>query len=31
VAAALELNAAEFWTFDDRQRKLAQAVGIKAV
>ena len=31
VAAALELNAAEFWTFDDRQRKLAQAVGLKAI
>jgi len=30
VAAALELNAGEFWTFDDRQRKLAQAVGLKA-
>lgn len=31
VAAAMELNAAEFWTFDERQRKLAQAVGLKAL
>jgi predicted nucleic acid-binding protein len=31
VAAALELNAAEFWTFDNRQRKLAHVVGLKAL
>jgi predicted nucleic acid-binding protein len=30
VAAALELGAKEFWTFDDRQKKLAKAVGLKA-
>jgi predicted nucleic acid-binding protein len=30
VACALELNAEGFWTFDDRQRKLATAVGLKA-
>lgn len=29
VAAALELNAARFWTFDGRQQKLAQAAGLK--
>jgi predicted nucleic acid-binding protein len=29
VALALELNAERFWTFDDRQRKLAQAVGLR--
>jgi predicted nucleic acid-binding protein len=29
VACALELNAEGFWTFDDRQRKLATAVGLK--
>jgi predicted nucleic acid-binding protein len=30
VASALELNSAEFWTFDDRQREVAQAAGLKA-
>ena len=29
VAAALELRAECFWTFDDRQAKLAKAVGLK--
>jgi predicted nucleic acid-binding protein len=29
VAAALELKAKQFWTFDDRQAKLAKAVGLK--
>lgn len=29
VAIALELNIPIFWTFDERQRKLAQAVGLK--
>jgi predicted nucleic acid-binding protein len=29
VASALELKAERFWTFDDRQRKLAKAVGLK--
>lgn len=29
VASALELNAERFWTFDGRQAKLAQAVGLK--
>ena len=29
VASALELGAKEFWTFDDRQAKLARAVGLK--
>lgn len=28
VATALELKAKRFWTFDDRQRKLAKAVGL---
>jgi predicted nucleic acid-binding protein len=28
VACALELNAAKFWTFDDRQAKLAEAAGL---
>ena len=28
VACALELQAERFWTFDDRQRKLAKAVGL---
>jgi len=28
VACALELQAEEFWTFDDRQRKLAKATGL---
>ena len=30
VACALELNAERFWTFDDRQAKLAKAAGLKA-
>jgi predicted nucleic acid-binding protein len=29
VATALELNVDTFWTFDERQTKLAQAVGLK--
>lgn len=29
VASALELGAQRFWTFDDRQAKLARAVGLK--
>lgn len=29
VASALELNAKNFWTFDDRQLKLARALGLK--
>lgn len=29
VACALELRAARFWTFDERQAKLAQAEGLK--
>ncbi len=29
VASALELGVTEFWTFDDRQAKLAKAVGLK--
>jgi predicted nucleic acid-binding protein len=29
VACALELNANRFWTFDERQAKLARAEGIK--
>jgi predicted nucleic acid-binding protein len=28
VACALELKAKRFWTFDDRQSKLAKAVGL---
>jgi predicted nucleic acid-binding protein len=28
VACALELRAEKFWTFDERQEKLAQAVGL---
>ena len=28
VACAIELKAKEFWTFDDRQGKLAKAVGL---
>lgn len=28
VACALELNARKFWTFDDRQGRLAEAVGL---
>jgi predicted nucleic acid-binding protein len=30
VACALELKAERFWTFDERQRKLAKAQGIKS-
>lgn len=29
VASALELQAEGFWTFDERQRKLARTVGLK--
>lgn len=29
VAAAVELKAERFWTFDERQAKLAKAVGLK--
>lgn len=29
VAAALELGAEHFWTFDERQAKLAETVGLK--
>jgi predicted nucleic acid-binding protein len=29
VACAVELKARQFWTFDDRQAKLAKAVGLK--
>ena len=29
VACALELEAERFWTFDERQAKLAKAVGLK--
>ena len=29
VASALQLKAERFWTFDDRQSKLANAVGLK--
>ena len=29
VACALELKAERFWTFDDRQKKLARAQGLK--
>jgi predicted nucleic acid-binding protein len=29
VAAALELKSERFWTFDERQAKLAKAVGLK--
>ena len=29
VASALELNAEQFWTFDERQAKLAKAAGLK--
>jgi len=28
VACALQLGANEFWTFDERHRKLAKAVGL---
>ncbi len=30
VASALELKAERFWTFDERQAKLARAVGLKS-
>jgi hypothetical protein len=30
VACALELRAERFWTFDERQAKLAEAVGLDA-
>ena len=30
VASALELSAERFWTFDERQAKLARAVGLRA-
>jgi len=29
VACALELKAEQFWTFNERQGKLAKAVGLK--
>ena len=29
VACALELEAEQFWTFDERQARLAKAVGLK--
>jgi len=29
VASALELKADRFWTFDERQGKLAKAMGLK--
>ncbi|MFB3921073.1 MAG: type II toxin-antitoxin system VapC family toxin [Terriglobia bacterium] len=29
VASALELGAQHFWTFDERQKRLARAVGLK--
>jgi predicted nucleic acid-binding protein len=29
VASALELGAEQFWTFDERQKKLARATGLK--
>jgi predicted nucleic acid-binding protein len=29
VACALELKAERFWTFDERQAKLAKAVGLR--
>jgi predicted nucleic acid-binding protein len=28
VACALELKVQKFWTFDDRQARLAQAIGL---
>jgi len=31
VASALELKAVHFWTFDERQAKLALAAGLKTV
>jgi predicted nucleic acid-binding protein len=30
VACALELKVGRFWTFDERQAKLAKAVGLKS-
>jgi predicted nucleic acid-binding protein len=30
VACALELKAEQFWTFDERQAKLAKAAGLKS-
>ena len=30
VASAMELKAERFWTFDDRQAKLAKLVGLKS-
>ncbi len=30
VASALQLKSEQFWTFDERQAKLAQAVGLKS-
>lgn len=30
VASAVELKAERFWTFDDRQKRLARAAGLKA-
>ncbi len=30
VASALELKADRFWTFDDRQAKLAKSLGLRA-
>jgi predicted nucleic acid-binding protein len=29
VAAALELGATKFWSFDDRQKRLAEEVGLR--
>jgi predicted nucleic acid-binding protein len=29
IACALELKAEQFWTFDERQAKLAKALGLK--
>ena len=31
VACALELKAERFWTFDDRQLKLARALGLNTI
>ncbi|HEY6292452.1 MAG TPA: type II toxin-antitoxin system VapC family toxin [Terriglobia bacterium] len=31
VASALELKAERFWTFDERQRKLAASEGLKTI
>jgi len=31
VAAALQLKAERFWTFDERQKKLARAAGLKTI